>query len=136
MSLLAGRGVLLCSTLGHPVLPSAIRIGVYVVLHLLCGNWPSLWSIGPMMFLRVPAQHSWPLTLPHRSIALGRSYCWSFRSIFPHVTALLVHHWRGGINEFTMAVTDDELEHHLIGVMEWAIVAFAKLSVLKDVQLR
>ena len=92
MLLLAGRGVLLCSTSGHPVLPSAVCIGVYVVLHLLCGDWPSLWSIGPMMFLRVPAWHSWPLMLPHRSITSGCSYCWSLRSVFPHVTALLAHH--------------------------------------------
>ena len=42
MSLLAGWGVLLCSALGRPVLPSAVRIGVYVVLHPLCGDWPSL----------------------------------------------------------------------------------------------
>ena len=92
VSLLAGRGVLLCSTSGRPVLPSAVRIGVYMVLHPLCGDWPSLWSIGPTMFLRVPARHSWPLTLPHRSIASGRSYRRSLRSVFPHVTALLAHH--------------------------------------------
>ena len=77
MWLLAGRGVLLCSTSGRPVLLSAVRIGVYVVLHPLCGDWPSLWSIGPTMFLRVPAWHSWPLTLPHHSTALGCSYHWS-----------------------------------------------------------
>ena len=92
MSLLAGRGVLLCSTSGRLVLLSAIRIGVYVVLHPLYGDWPSLWSIGPTMFLRVPARHSWPLTLPHRSIALGRSYHRSLQSVFPCVTALLAHH--------------------------------------------
>ena len=92
MLLLAGRGVLLCSTSGRPVLPSTVRIGVYVVLHPLCGDWPSLWSIGPTMFLRVPARHSWPLMLPHRSIALGRSYHWLLQSVFPHVTALLAHH--------------------------------------------
>ena len=92
MSLLAGRGVLLCSTSGRPVIPSAVCIGVYVVLHPLCGDWPSLWSIGPTMFLRVPARHSWPLTLPHHSIASGHSYHRSLRSIFLHVTALLAHH--------------------------------------------
>ena len=95
MSLLAGRGVLLCSTSGRPVLPSTIRIGVYVVLHLLCGDWPSLWSNGPTMFLRVPTWHSWPLMLSHRSIASGCFYRWSLRSVFLHVTALLAHHcWR------------------------------------------
>ena len=92
MWLLAGRGVLLCSTLGCPVLLSAVCIGVYVVLHLLCGDWPSLWSIGLTMFLRVPTQHSWPLMLPHCSITSGRSYRRSLWSVFPHVTALLVHH--------------------------------------------
>ena len=91
MSLLAGREVLLCSTLSCLVLPSAIYIGVYVVLHPLCGDWPSLWSIGPMMFLQVPAQHSWPLTLPYCSIASGCSYRWLLWSVFPHVTALLAH---------------------------------------------
>ena len=92
MSLLAGRGVLLCSTLGRLVLLSAVRIGVYVVLHPLCGDWPSLWSIGPTMFLQVPARHSWPLTLPHHSITSGCSYCRSLQSVFPHVTVLLAHH--------------------------------------------
>ena len=90
MSLLAGRGVLLCSTSGRLVLLSAVRIGVYVVLHPLCGDWPSLWSNGLMMFLRVPARNSWPLMLPHCSITLGRSYRQSLQSVFPHVTVLLV----------------------------------------------
>ena len=92
MLLLAGRGVLFCSTLGRLMLPSAVHIGVYVVLHLLCGDWPSLWSIGPTMFLQVPAQHSWPLMLPHCSIASGCSYSQSLQFVFPHVTVLLAHH--------------------------------------------
>ena len=91
MSLLAGRGVLLCSTSGHSVPPSTVHIGVYVVLHPLCGDWPSLWFIGPTMFLRVSARCSWPLTLLLRSITSSCSYHQSLQSVFPHVTALLVH---------------------------------------------
>ena len=93
MSLLARREVLLYSTSDCLVLSSAVHIGVYVVLHPLCGDWPSLWSIGPTMFLQVPTQHSWLLTLPHRSIALGHSYHQSLWSVFLHVTVLLAHQW-------------------------------------------
>ena len=96
MLLLAGRGVLLCSTLGRPVLSSAVHIGVYVVLHLLCGDWPSLWFIGLMMFLWVSAWQSWLLMLPLHSIASGHSYCYVLMPLvlFPDcrlITILLSH---------------------------------------------
>ena len=119
MSLLAGRGVLLCSTSGRPVLPSTVRIGVYVVLHPLCGDWPSLWSIGLTMFLRVPTQHSWPLMLPHCSIASGCFYCRSLQFVFLHVTVLLAHHWAsaniylGNKLECTVCAQGSEQDHNV-----------------------